>query len=137
MLTFIQCLFHPCVIAVACKRPWSFCQKCRWQVTPKYAYTLDPSKSEWADYATAQTECGNLSGNELTRNSSGNTWSQSLGLKREKKLIRLSLVSSVFLVALLQKDKVSDVTGASAGSDTLEFSILLMSLCLVSLYLAL
>ena len=43
------------------------------QVTPKQAYTLDPMKSEWADYATAQAECGNLSGNELTRNSSGNT----------------------------------------------------------------
>ena len=38
-------------IAVACKRPQSFCQKCRWQVTPRQAYTLDPTKSEWADYA--------------------------------------------------------------------------------------
>ena len=47
--------FHPCVTAVAHKRPWSFCQKCRWQVTPKRAYTLDPMKSEWADYATVQT----------------------------------------------------------------------------------
>ena len=26
--------------AVAHKRPWSFCQKCRWQVTAKYACTL-------------------------------------------------------------------------------------------------
>ena len=33
----------------------SFCQKCRWQVTPKHAYTLDPVKSEWADYTTVQT----------------------------------------------------------------------------------
>ena len=24
------------------KRPLSFCQKCRWQVTPKHIYTLDP-----------------------------------------------------------------------------------------------
>ena len=32
----------PFVIAVACKRPWSFCQKCRWQVTPKHAYIVDP-----------------------------------------------------------------------------------------------
>ena len=47
------------------------------QVTPKHAYTLDPSKSEWADYAAVQAECGNLSGNELTRNSSGNTRLQS------------------------------------------------------------
>ena len=26
--------------AVARKRPWSFCQKCRWQVTAEHAYTL-------------------------------------------------------------------------------------------------
>ena len=32
--------FHPCVTAVACKRSRSFCQKCRWQVTAKHAYTL-------------------------------------------------------------------------------------------------
>ena len=33
--------FHPCVTAVARKRPWSFCQTCtRWQVTDKHAYTL-------------------------------------------------------------------------------------------------
>ena len=25
--------------------------KCRWQVTAKRAYTRDPAKSEWADYA--------------------------------------------------------------------------------------
>ena len=30
----------PCVTAVACKRSQSFCQKCRWQVTAKHAYTL-------------------------------------------------------------------------------------------------
>ena len=41
----------PHVTAVAHKSPWSFCQKCRWQVMPKYTYTLDPMKSEWADYA--------------------------------------------------------------------------------------
>ena len=32
--------FHPRVTAVACKISWSFCQKCRWQVTAKHAYTL-------------------------------------------------------------------------------------------------
>ena len=32
--------FHPCVTAVTRKRPRSFCQKCRWQVTAKHAYTL-------------------------------------------------------------------------------------------------
>ena len=30
-------------------------------------------KLEWADYAAAQAECGNLLGNELTHNSSENT----------------------------------------------------------------
>ena len=45
--------------------------------TPKHAYTLDPSKSEWNDSAAVQAECGNLSGNKLTRNSSGNTPLQS------------------------------------------------------------
>ena len=77
MLTLIRCPFHPRVTAVARKRPRSFDQKCRWQVTPKHAYTLDPSKSELADYATVQEECENPSGNELTRNTSGNTRSQS------------------------------------------------------------
>ena len=75
--TLIWRPFHPRVTAVASKRPRSFCQKYGWQVTPKHAYTLDPSKSEWADYATVQAECGNLSGNELTRNWSGNSWLQS------------------------------------------------------------
>ena len=32
VLTLIQCPFHPRVTAVVHKRPWSFCQKCRWQV---------------------------------------------------------------------------------------------------------
>ena len=54
VLTLIRCPFHPCVTAVARKRPQSFCQKCRWQVTPKQVYTFDPMKSGWADYATVQ-----------------------------------------------------------------------------------
>ena len=65
--------FHPRVTAVARKRPLSFCQKRRWQVTPKHAYTLDPTKPEWADYAAVQALWRNLSRNELTRNWSGNT----------------------------------------------------------------
>ena len=77
MLTLIWRSFHPRVTAVARKRPRSFCQKCRWQVTPKHEYTLDQTKSEWADYAAVQAECGNLSGNELTRNSSENSRPQS------------------------------------------------------------
>ena len=49
VLTLIRCPFHPRVAARARKRPRSFCQKCRWQITPKQAYTIDPTKSEWAD----------------------------------------------------------------------------------------
>ena len=77
MLTFIRCLFHPRVTAVARKRPLSFCQKCRWQGTPKHELTLDPTKSEWADYAAVQAYCGNLSGNEFTRTLSENIRPQS------------------------------------------------------------
>ena len=44
----------PHVTDVALKRPRSFCQKCMWQVTHKQAYTLDPTKLEWADYAAVQ-----------------------------------------------------------------------------------
>ena len=73
MLTLIWCLFHPRVTAVVLKRPRSFCQKCRWQVTPEHIYDHDLTKSEWADYAAVQAQCGNLSGNDLTCNSSGNT----------------------------------------------------------------
>ena len=67
----------PRVTAVARKRSRSFCQKCKWQLTPKHAYTLDPTKSEWADYATVQAECGNLSRNELIHNLSETTQPQS------------------------------------------------------------
>ena len=77
MLTLIRCPFQPRVTAVARKRPRSCRQKCRWQVTPEHAYTLDPTKSERADYAAVQASCGNLSGNELTRNLSGNIRPQS------------------------------------------------------------
>ena len=77
VLTLIPCPFHPRVTAVTRKRPQSFCQKCRWQVTPKQAYTLDPTKSEWAVYAAVQVQCGNLSGNEFTRSLSGNIRPQS------------------------------------------------------------
>ena len=45
---------HPHVTTVALKKPWSFCKKCRWQVTPKHIHILDPTKLEGADYATVQ-----------------------------------------------------------------------------------
>ena len=44
--TLTRCPFHPRVTAVARKRPRSFCQKCRWQVTAIHAYTFDPTRSE-------------------------------------------------------------------------------------------
>ena len=31
---------HPCVTAIAHRRPWSSCQKCRWKVTAKHICTL-------------------------------------------------------------------------------------------------
>ena len=42
-----------------------------------HAYTLEPPKLEWADYAAVKAERWDLSGNELTLNSSGNTRLQS------------------------------------------------------------
>ena len=84
MLTLIRCLFHPrtpSVTAVARKRPQSFCQKCRWQVIPKHAYTLESTKSERADYADYLGLVWEPTRkNELTRNSSGNTRPQSFQL---------------------------------------------------------
>ena len=77
MLTLIRFPFHPRVTAVARKRPRSFCQKCKWQVSPKHAYTLDPTKSEWADYAAVREQCGNLFGNEFTHKLSRNIRPQS------------------------------------------------------------
>ena len=63
---------------MARKRPRSFCQKCRWQVTSKNVYTFDPSKSDWADYAAVKAGIGwEPIRNKLTRNSSGNTQLQS------------------------------------------------------------
>ena len=80
MPTLIRRPFHPRVTAVARKRPWPFCQKRKWQLTPEHAYTLDPTKSERADYAAVQAQRGNLSGNKLTRNLSGNIRPQSCQL---------------------------------------------------------
>ena len=34
--------------------PRSFCQKCTWKITAKHTYTLDPTKSEWADNVAVQ-----------------------------------------------------------------------------------
>ena len=81
-------------------------KKCRWQVTPNHADTLDTSKSEWAD-AAVQAECGNLSGNELTRNSSGNTRLQSSQLAQPLWADpgRKSGISLRELISMLKKHK--------------------------------
>ena len=59
MLTLIWCLFYPRVNAVARKRPRPFYRKYRWRVTPKHVCTRDSTKSEWAEYAAVQAQCGN------------------------------------------------------------------------------
>ena len=48
------------------RRPWPLCQKCRWQVTAIHAYTLNPMKSECADYVCSPDSVGTYQGNELT-----------------------------------------------------------------------
>ena len=42
VLTLFQYPFHPhvTVTAIACKRSWSFCRKCRWQISAKHTCTL-------------------------------------------------------------------------------------------------
>ena len=60
--------------------PGHSAKSAEWQVTPKHAYTVDPTKSEWTDYAAVQAYWGNLWGNELTRNLSGNIRPQSFQL---------------------------------------------------------
>ena len=50
-LCWLSFRVHPHFTTVARKRPRSFCQKSKWQVAPKQAYTLDQTKSEWAGYA--------------------------------------------------------------------------------------
>ena len=44
VLTHIRCPCHPCITTVAHKRPQSFCQKCKWQVTPETH--IDPWPNE-------------------------------------------------------------------------------------------
>ena len=44
-----------CITAEARKRSRSVCQKCKWQVTPKHASTIDPTKSELAENAVQES----------------------------------------------------------------------------------
>ena len=48
VLTLYRCLFRPRYTGVAHKRPRSFCQKCRWHVTPINTHTP----------LTQQSRCG-------------------------------------------------------------------------------
>ena len=92
-MTLIRCPVQPRVTALARKRSRSFCKKNRWQVASKHAYTIYPLWMDWADYGSVQAECGNVSANELTVNSSGNTPSQSSHLP--ERLCRKSGLISV------------------------------------------
>ena len=78
--------------------------------------TLDPSKSEWADYATVQEECGNLSGNEFTCNSSRNTRSQSSQLA-EPLWTDPGLKSRISLRELISTLKRKEKKKAQAGNE--------------------
>ena len=64
---FVRYPFRLQVTTVACKRPRSFCQKRRWQVTAKYVHTLDPTKLGWADFLSKHC-VGAYQGNGLTCN---------------------------------------------------------------------
>ena len=44
----------PCYRNHTLKTPVILPKKCRWQVTPNRTYALEPTKSEWADYAAIQ-----------------------------------------------------------------------------------
>ena len=40
VLSLVLVSTPPCVTRVACKRSWSFCQKCRGQITPKHMHPV-------------------------------------------------------------------------------------------------
>ena len=51
VLTLIRCPFHLVLPQWHVKDPGHSVKSADGKVTPKHAYTLDPMKSEWADYA--------------------------------------------------------------------------------------
>ena len=77
MLTLIRCPFHPRVTAVACKRSRSFCQKCRWRVTPNTHTPLTQRSRSGLTMPLSRHSAGTYPENELTRNLSGNIRPQS------------------------------------------------------------
>ena len=76
VLPFTRYLFHSCVTAVACNRPRSFCQKSRWQVTPKHAYILTLWNGIWLSMLSRHS-VGTYQGKKLTCNLSENVHLQS------------------------------------------------------------
>ena len=68
----------PLCYPVACKRSRSFCQQCRWQITAKRGYILDPTKLKWADYYWLGIVLEPV--REMSSHASGNTcsWSSQL-----------------------------------------------------------
>ena len=79
MLTLIRCPFYPVLPQWHVKDPGHFAKSAGGRLHLN-TYSLDQTKSEWADYATVQAQCGNISGKMLTHNLSGNTqlWSSQL-----------------------------------------------------------
>ena len=77
MLTLIQCPFHSLVTAVARKRHRSFCQKCKFQVTPKCTHTPLTLRRKSELTVPFRHGVGTLQGNELIRNLSGKPRPQS------------------------------------------------------------
>ena len=79
----------------------SFCQKCRWQTTPKLANTLDPTSWSWPTRLSRQS-VGTCQGNELARNLSplGNTQLHSSQLT-ERQWTNSSVKSAISLHELI------------------------------------
>ena len=66
--TLVWCPFHPCVTAVACKRPRHSAKSADGRLYLNAHTPLTRQELEWADQASVQAQCGNLSGNEFTHN---------------------------------------------------------------------
>ena len=59
VLTFtsVTVPLHPCVMAVACKRSWSFCKKCRLQLNTYALYICGFTWSDMVHGCMVYTEC--------------------------------------------------------------------------------
>ena len=77
MKALIKCLFHPRVTVRHVKGPGDSAKSAGDRLHLNMHTPLTQRSWSGADYAAVQAKCGNLSENELTRNSSGNTRPQS------------------------------------------------------------